>query len=69
MTDGTQLSERMELHLHVRVHLNGRQPAFSNESATVCGDDRLADGKTEAHASTFVVKNASEILLRLEIRI
>jgi len=32
----------------------------------MCGDDRLADGKAEAYAFTFVVKNASKILLRSE---
>jgi hypothetical protein len=35
-------------------------------SAITCGDDRLAGGKAEAHAFTFVVKNASKILLRSE---
>jgi hypothetical protein len=35
----------------------------------MCGDDRLADGKAEAHSFTFVVKNASKILLRSEIQI
>jgi hypothetical protein len=49
--------------------MEGVQPAFINQTVTMCGDDRLADGKAEAHAFTFVVKNASKILLGSEILI
>jgi hypothetical protein len=37
-----------------------------NESATMCGDDRLADCKADANAFSFVVKDASKILLGSE---
>jgi hypothetical protein len=90
MTDGTELSERMELHLHVgllrqcggsaRIHqeihilklfaqqgtVGARSVGLArkqkteasaafvsiggNESTTMCGDDRLANYKADAHA-------------------